>query len=86
MTWDAKPVKNESESSSGGLPSHTPGQEGFLIPILAELRAIREYGRQAVEALAELKASNDALIQALAEDQGMDESPATTYLNGKSAL
>ena len=79
MTWDAKPVKNESESSSAGLPSHTPGLGDFQTQLLSALIA-------QTAAINRLAASNEMLVQAMVEDQGMDEAPVTTYLNGKSAL
>lgn len=123
MTWDAKPVKNESESSSGGSPSRTPGQEGFLIlkcpralteemvariketaePLAQEMglkclvfadgmdatvipagmsELVQEMRAQSA-AINRLAASNEMLVQAIAEDQGMDEPEPTTYLSGR---
>lgn len=116
-------MKNESESSSAGLPSHTPGQEGFLIlkypkalteevvdrirqtaePLAQEMglkclvfadgmdatvvpagmsELVQEMRAQSA-AINRLAASNEMLVQAMAEDQGMDEPEPATYLSGR---
>lgn len=70
---------NEQESSSG-QPSHGPGLEGYLTQLLSALLA-------QTQAINRLAASNEALIQAMAEDGDMgDDMPVTSYLNGKPAV
>lgn len=121
--WVAKPAKNESESSSAGLPSHTQGQEGFLIlkcpsrlsdkqaerlreeaerfalpmglkvlivadgmdatVVPAGMSELVQEMRAQSAAINRLAASNEMLVQAMAEEQGMDEPEPTTYLSGR---
>lgn len=76
--WDAKPVKNEDSNSSAGSPLHGQGQEGFLIPLLTALT-------KQTEAINRLAQSNEMLVQAMAEGEGMDpeDRPITVGLNGR---
>lgn len=76
--WDAKPVKNEDENSSAGLPLHGQGQEGYLIPLLTALA-------KQTEAINRLAQSNEMLVQAMADSEGMDpeDRPVTVGLNGR---
>ena len=79
-SWDAKPVKNADASSSDGLQSHTPGLEDCLIRLVMAMQ-------EQTAAISQLAQSNEMLaqvfVQAMAEDQGMEDAPVSTYLNGK---
>lgn len=78
--WDAKPVKNADASSSNGLQSHTPGLEDYLIRLVSAMQA-------QTAAINNLAQSNEMLaqvfVQAMAEEQGMEDASVATYLNGK---
>ncbi len=78
--WDAQPVKNADASSSDGLQSHTPGLEDCLIRLVMAMQ-------EQTAAISQLAQSNEMLaqvfVQAMAEEQGMEDAPVSTYLNGK---
>ena len=73
-------MKNADASSSAGSQSHTPGLEDCLIRLVMAMEA-------QTAAISQLAQSNEMLaqvfVQAMAEEQGMDDAPVSTYLNGK---
>ena len=76
MTCPASPAQNAESGSSIGQVLPTLAPEDLLIHLIDALNA----QSQAIQALAE---SNMALVQAMAQDQGMDEGQEPRqYLDG----
>jgi len=81
--WAASSARPQGAARDTSLPSGMPEREDFLTRLGA---CLLDALTKQTEAINRLAASNEMLVQAMAEDQGMDEAPVTTYLNGKSAL
>ena len=71
----ADPVLSAESGSASGQPSHGQGPEAYLTPLLQALSA-------QTAAINRLAASNEALVQAMCESEGMDDLPSSTYLDG----
>lgn len=69
-------MKKEDASSSALSLSHGPGPADFQIQLLSAMIA-------QTKAIGYLADSVAQLVQAMAEDQGIDEPEPTTYLSGK---
>ncbi len=78
---DAEPVKNGSPTGSA-LPA--PVLEDYLTRLIAALADTAKQLSRAADSMQAMAQSNQALIAAMAEADGMDDMPATTYMDGSS--
>lgn len=78
--WVANSARPQGAAPVTSLRSDTREQEGCLTRLGA---CLLEALTQQTAAINRLAASNEMLVQAMAEDQGMDDPEPTTYLSGR---
>ena len=79
----AQPVSLDSGGSPSGQPLLGPGLGDFQIQLLSALTAHTQEMRTLTLAIRQLAQSNEALIQAMAEGDGMDEAAPQVYMDGR---
>lgn len=81
-TCPAAPALNAEPGYSTGVPSPTPVPADCLTLLISGLAAATEALTRAAVAMEALAQTNALLIQAMAEGEGMDDMPPSTYLDG----
>ena len=78
----ADPVQNAENGLPSGQPLPGPGLADFQIQLLSGLMALTQEMRQQTSAIDRLAQSNEMLVQAMAEGDGMDDVEPSTYMDG----